>query len=114
MLSVTMKQERLFELHAEVCKTLSNPLRLRIINELQDGEKAVGSLAKKLGIRQAHLSQHLAVLRQRGVVKTRRDGPNIYYSISNPKIVKACSLIREVLLEQLQKNQIVVAEARNK
>jgi ArsR family transcriptional regulator len=105
-----MKQERLFELHAEVCKTLSNPVRLRIINELQDGEITVGSLAKKLGIRQAHVSQHLAVLRQRGVVKTRRDGPNIYYAISNPKIVKAFNLMREVLLEQLQKDQRIVTE----
>ena len=103
-----MKQERLFELHAEVCKTLSNPVRLRIINELQDGEITVGSLAKKLGVRQAHVSQHLAVLRQRGVVKTRRDGPNIYYAISNQKIVKAFSLMREVLLEQLQKDQRIV------
>jgi DNA-binding transcriptional ArsR family regulator len=108
-----MKQERLFELHAEVCKTLSNSVRLRIINELQDGEMTVGALAKKLDIRQAHVSQHLAVLRQRGVVKTRRDGPNIYYGISNPKIVKACSLIREVLLEQLQKDQSIVAESKN-
>ena len=108
-----MKQERLFELHAEVCKTLSNPVRLRIINELQDGEMTVGGLAKKLDIRQAHVSQQLAVLRQRGVVKTRRDGPNIYYDISNPKIVMACSLIREVLLEQLQKDQSIVAESRD-
>jgi DNA-binding transcriptional ArsR family regulator len=107
-----MKQERLFELHAEVCKTLSNPVRLRIINELQDGEITVGSLAKKVGIRQAHVSQHLAVLRQRGVVKTRRDGPNIYYAISNPKIVKAFNLMREVLLEQLQKDQRIVAETQ--
>lgn len=104
-----MKQERLFELHAEVCKTLSNPVRLRIINELQQGEMTVGALANKLGIRQAHLSQHLAVLRQRGVVKTRRYGPNVYYSISSPKIVKACSLIREVLLEHLQKDQSILA-----
>ncbi|HYZ60541.1 MAG TPA: metalloregulator ArsR/SmtB family transcription factor [Nitrososphaeraceae archaeon] len=108
-----MKQERLFELHAEVCKTLSNPVRLKVINELQEGEMTVGALAKKLGIRQAHVSQHLALLRQRGVVKTRRDGPNIYYGISNPKIVKACGLIREVLLEQLQKDQSIVAEIRN-
>ena len=108
-----MKQERLFELHAEVCKTLSNPVRLKIINELQEGEITVGALAKKLRIRQAHLSQHLAVLRQRGVVKARRDGPNIYYGISNPKIVKACSLIREVLLEQLQKDQQIMAEIRS-
>jgi DNA-binding transcriptional ArsR family regulator len=108
-----MKQERLFELHAEVCKTLSNPVRLRIINELQDGEMTVGALVKKLGIRQAHVSQHLAMLRQRGVVKTRRDGPNIYYGIANPKIIKAYSLIREVLLERLQKDQSIMAEIRN-
>ena len=108
-----MKQERLFELHAEVCKTLSNPVRLRLINELQAGDMTVGALAKKLGRRQAHISQHLAVLRQRGVVKARRDGPNIYYGIANPKIVKACSLIREVLLEQLQKDQHIMAEIRN-
>jgi ArsR family transcriptional regulator, virulence genes transcriptional regulator len=104
-----MKQERLFELHAEVCKTLSNAVRLKIINELQDSEMTVGALAKRLGIRQAHLSQHLSVLRQRGVVAARKDGVNVYYSISNPKIIRACNLIREVLIEHLQKDQRVLA-----
>ena len=104
-----MKQERLFELHAEVCKTLSNAVRLKIINELQDSEMTVGALAKKLGIRQAHLSQHLSILRQRGVVAARKDGVNVYYSISNPKIIMACNLIREVLMEHLQKDQRVLA-----
>jgi len=103
-----MKQERLYELHAEVCKTLSNPVRLRIINELQDGEMTVGVLAKKLGIRQAHLSQHLSILRQRGVLATRKDGVNVYYCIANPKIIKACNLIREVLMEHLQKDQSII------
>lgn len=109
-----MKQERLFELHADLCKTLSNPVRLKILSELQEDEMAVGALAKILGVRQAHLSQHLSVLRQRGVVKTRREGQNIYYSISSQKIVKACSLIREALLEQLRKNQNVIAEAKKR
>jgi ArsR family transcriptional regulator len=104
-----MKQERLFELHAEVCKTLSNPVRLRIISELQDREMTVGILAKKLGIRQAHLSQHLSILRQRGVVAARKDGLNVYYSIENPKIIKAYQLIREVLMERLQKDQTILA-----
>lgn len=103
-----MKQERLFELHAEVCKTLSNPVRLRIISELQNGEMTVGALAKKLGVRQAHLSQHLSVLRQRGVVVARKDGVSVYYSIANPKIIRACNLIREVLLEHLQKDRNVL------
>jgi len=104
-----MKQERLFELHAEVCKTLSNPVRLRIISELRDGEMTVGTLAKKLSIRQAHLSQHLSVLRQRGVVAARKDGLKVYYSIANPKIIKAYQLIREVLMERLQKDQTILA-----
>jgi ArsR family transcriptional regulator len=104
-----MKQERLFELHAEVCKTLSNPVRLRIIGELQDGEMTVGALARKLRIRQAHLSQHLSILRQRGVVVARKDGVNVYYSIANPKIIRACNLIREVLMEHLRKEQSVLA-----
>jgi ArsR family transcriptional regulator, virulence genes transcriptional regulator len=104
-----MKQERLFELHAEVCKTLSNSVRLRIISELQDGQMTVGALAKKLGIRQAHLSQHLSVLRQRGVVAARKDGLSVYYSIANPKIIKAYQLIREVLMERLQKDQNILS-----
>jgi len=104
-----MKQERLFELHAEVCKTLSNAVRLKIINELQDSEMTVGALAKKLGIRQAHLSQHLSILRQRGVVIARKDGVNVYYSISNHKIIRAYNLIREVLIEHLKRDQKILA-----
>jgi ArsR family transcriptional regulator len=48
------------------------------------------------------VSQHLAVLRQRGVVTTRKDGVNIYYGISNPKITQACELMKQVLVEQLK------------
>ena len=61
-----MKQERLFELHADVCKTLSNPVRLRIINKLQEGEITVGALAKKLGIRQAHVSAAFGCAKTKG------------------------------------------------
>ena len=93
---------------AEICKTLSNPVRLRIINELQDGEITVGTLAKRLSIRQAHLSQHLSVLRQRGVVATRKDGLNVYTICPKTKIIKACQLIRDVLMEHLQKDQSIL------
>ena len=102
-------QDNLFELHADICKTLSNPLRLKIINELQEGEKTVNVLAKALGVRQANLSQHLAVLRQRGVVITRKEGSNIFYHISNSKIIQACNLMREVLIEQIQKKSNIIS-----
>jgi len=91
----------LFQLHAEICRTLSNSKRLMILNSLRDGEKSVSQLAKLVNARQANVSQHLAILRQRGIVTARRQGANVYYSVVNPKIIQACDLIREVLLEQL-------------
>jgi len=105
---------RIFQLHAELCKTLSNPIRLEILSLLQDGEKSVGELADLTGVRQATISQHLAVLRQRAVVSTRKDGANIFYNVANPKMVKACDMIREVLFEQFAEMEKLAkkAEAR--
>ncbi|MFH0714234.1 MAG: metalloregulator ArsR/SmtB family transcription factor [Candidatus Diapherotrites archaeon] len=100
----------LFDLHAELCKTLADGKRLKILYLLGDGEKSVSALAKQAGIRQANLSQHLAILRQKGVVKSRRDGTTLYYKIAYPKMVKACNLIRNVLLSQL-KNRQKIAKA---
>src|SRR3989338_5034204 len=93
--------DQLFVLHAEVCKSMANPTRLKILNALQNGEQSVDAMARSLKLRKANLSQHLAVLRQRGIVATRRDGLNIYYRCANPKMLKACAILREVLLEQL-------------
>jgi ArsR family transcriptional regulator len=105
-----MKQ--LFNLHAEVCKTLANPKRLEIIYALKEGELSVGELVKRLGIPKANVSQHLSMLRQRKVVACRREGVNIYYRISNPKIVAACGLMRDVLMEQLKEGGRLVKEAK--
>ncbi|HAO92326.1 MAG: hypothetical protein A2X99_00185 [Deltaproteobacteria bacterium GWB2_55_19] len=99
-----MKRE-IFELQAEVCKTLANPKRLEIIAALKEGELSVGDLVDRLGITKANVSQHLAVLRQRKVVATRRDGVNIYYRINNPKITEACALMKAVLMEQLAEGE---------
>jgi len=94
--------DQLFILHAEVCKSMANPTRLKILNALQNGEQSVDAMARSLHLRKANLSQHLAVLRQRRIVATRRDGLNIYYRCANPKMLKACEILREVLLEQLR------------
>lgn len=96
--------KKIYELHAEICKTLSNPTRLEILNVLRKGEITAGKLAKKLGVRKANLSQHLAVLRQHKILASRKDGRNIYYRVSNPLIIKGCDILREVLKEQLKKN----------
>jgi ArsR family transcriptional regulator len=65
----------------------------------------VGQLVASLGLPQSNVSQHLAILRERGIVTTRRKGTTIYYSLANPKIGEACDLVREVLADQLSQNQ---------
>jgi len=104
-----MKQNRtLFELQSEVCKTLASPKRLEIINALKDGEKTVGELVDILGVPKANVSQHLAVMRHKGILNSRRDGVNIHYRIANPKVVQACGLMREVLTEQMQEKSRLI------
>jgi ArsR family transcriptional regulator len=98
-----MKQ--IYELHAEICKTLANAKRVEIINLLRSGEKSVSWLLDRTGLLKSNLSQHLSVMRQRGIVKSRKEGLNVFYRISNPKIVRACDLMREVLFEQQQERK---------
>ncbi len=97
-----MADPQLYALHAGICQTLANPKRLEVIDRLRDGEKSVTELAEAMKISQANLSQHLSVMRQKGIVATRREGLNVYYRLSNPKIIKACDLMRQVLLEHLE------------
>jgi ArsR family transcriptional regulator len=108
----TQVDKRIYELHAELCKTLANPIRLEILSLLRDGERSVSELTALTGDRQATISQHLAVLRQRRVVSTRKRGANIFYKIANPKIIKACNMIREVLFEQIAEMETLAQEAR--
>src|SRR3989344_9145314 len=97
--------KRIFELHAKVCKTLSHPKRLEIIDLLRDErEIGVSELAEKLSITKANVSQHLSLMRQQNIVKTRRDGIAILYSLANPKILVAYDALRKALKEQLEIN----------
>ncbi|PIQ89842.1 MAG: transcriptional regulator [Candidatus Omnitrophica bacterium CG11_big_fil_rev_8_21_14_0_20_42_13] len=107
-------EERMFQMHAEVCKSMASPTRLKIINLLRGGERSVEELRKMLGLPKANLSQHLSVLRQRRIVSTRRAGLNIYYKVANPKMIKACDILRQVLLEQLQEGEMLARGLTNK
>jgi DNA-binding transcriptional ArsR family regulator len=97
--------EELYRLKAELCKTFADPTRLMIISELREGEKSVGDLVASLGAPQALISRHLAILRTRGVVSARRNGVNVYYSLTNPRILEACDIVQGVLLDQVARNK---------
>ncbi|MBC8401664.1 MAG: winged helix-turn-helix transcriptional regulator [Candidatus Marinimicrobia bacterium] len=93
---------RIYEMQAGVCVALGNAKRIQIIDLLQDGEKTAGSLREAMGIPKANLSQHLNVMKSKGIVQSRRQGTSMYYRITNHKIITACQLMREVLIEQLK------------
>jgi ArsR family transcriptional regulator len=100
--------KEIFQLHAEVCKTLSNAKRLEILSILRNDELSAGEIVELMNIPKANVSQHLAVMRNAGILDARRDGLNIYYCIANPKVIKACDLMREVLVEhQAQKSKLM-------
>ena len=90
----------IFEMQAEICKTLTNPKRIEILNILKNEERTVTELVNALGASKANVSQHLAVMRHKGILTTRRDGVNIFYRVANPKVIDACALMKEVLFEQ--------------
>ena len=105
--------KKIYELHADVCKTLANAKRLEILNALRNKDMTVNELAERVGALKANISQHLAVMRQKGILATRRDGVNIYYRIANPKVIQACDIMREVLLEQLKKSEKLIKGIQN-
>jgi len=95
-----MNYYEVFNLHAKLLKALSNPKRLEIIQLIRNQELSVTQIQEMLHLPQSNLSQHLHVLREAEVVRTRREGKQIYYSISHKNFIKASDLFREVLIER--------------
>ena len=100
--SPSREDTRIFEAQAEICQTLANPKRLHIVSLLKNGELSVGDMMKAMGIAKANLSQHLSIMKQKGILVARRQGTVIYYRLATPKITTACSVMREVLLQLLE------------
>ena len=100
--------KELYEIHAEMCKVFSNSTRLEILNLLRNKELSVTELIKKTKLSQANISQHLSIMKSKGIVVSNRNGKNIYYKLTNPKIIKAFDIIREVLTERLRQNGKIV------
>lgn len=75
---------------------MANPKRLEMLNILKGGETGVDQLLKITKLSKANLSQHLALLRHNGLVKTRRDGLNVFYRIVDPRIVDPCKILHQL------------------
>ena len=94
-------EDEIFERQAQICKAFAHSGRLRILDLLGNGERGVSELQNELRISKTSLSQQIAILKSAGVISTRRNGKQIYCSLSIPEVKDACQLIRGVLRAQL-------------
>ena len=104
------KKKELYRIQAKFCKALAHPTRLEIIDHLFKGEKTVSELVRLTELPQPTASQHLAFLRQLNIVRTRRKGSNVYYSLAYPELKTACNTIREVIIKILKELPSVLEE----
>ncbi len=96
---------QLDELVSTMCKAVNDPKRLMLLYSLRDGERTVGELCRMLGAPQSNTSQHLAILRERGLVSTERRGNSILYSLRYPEVLDAVDLLRGIMSAEVGRQQ---------
>lgn len=112
----------LIDQQAALLRALGHPARLRIIQFLSQGEGCAGKdcvgercvceMIPALGMEQSSVSKHLAILRERGVVESRREGTRIFYSLVDKRVLDIMRLAEEVTLGHLARAETLLAEAR--
>jgi ArsR family transcriptional regulator len=95
---------------AQIFQALGHPTRIAVAEALRSGELPAGALQLKLGVEQANLSQHLAVLRAARVVLTRRAGNQIFYSLRDPVLTRVLDLLKEYFHAQLDETRALLVE----
>ncbi|HLK62616.1 MAG TPA: metalloregulator ArsR/SmtB family transcription factor [Bryobacteraceae bacterium] len=97
-------QNSLREFKANIFQALAHPTRIAILEVLRDGEMAAGAIQERLGVEQANVSQHLAILRSRQVVNTRKQGNQVFYSLRHKVLIKVLDLMKQYFQAQLHES----------
>jgi DNA-binding transcriptional ArsR family regulator len=98
---VIQMRQQLSDFKAEFFKALAHPLRISILDALRDSELTVNEISQRFEVEPANASQQLAVLRNRNIVVTRKDGANVYYSVSDKSIFKLLDAAKEIFNNHL-------------
>lgn len=106
--STTDLDRLIYQRQSQICKAFANPVRIQILEMLGQRNRYVAELLEELGISKPNLSQHLAILRNSGVVTTSRIGKQMSCTLAMPEVKSACELIRNVLRKQLDEGRKLV------
>jgi len=96
MVKKLIDKEEDIQLAALAMKSIAHPLRLKILCVLGDGELSVQDIVEKVGTSQSNISQHLAILRDKDVLTTRKDANRVFYRIGDLRIIKLVGMMRDV------------------
>lgn len=105
-----MKDKTIYTLHSNICKALASPIRIEIIDILNDREMSFGEIQEITGVLKSNLSQHLSMMVANGILSQRKEGLNMYFRLTTEKIAIACRMMREVLIENLKKHQELIKD----
>jgi ArsR family transcriptional regulator len=100
--------KKLYAMKAEIVQAAGHPIRLAIIDFLEDGEQCVCDIAEHVGAQRSNVSRHLSVMLKAGVVDCRKEGLKMIYSLKTPCILNFLSCVTEVLREQAKSNAAVL------
>ena len=102
--------DSLRQFKAEIFQALAHPTRIAILDLLREGELTAGTFSDRLGLEQANLSQHLAVLRARQIVVSRKARNQVFYSVRDPLIWKMLDLMRRYFQKQVGESMALLEE----
>ncbi len=100
----------IYQVKAEFFKTLAHPARIRIFEVLRDGERPVHELLPEVGIEPSHLSQQLAILRRANLVRSRKVGSEVIYSVTEPRIFDLLATAKAILTSSLTETRELLEE----
>jgi DNA-binding transcriptional ArsR family regulator len=98
-------QNKILDMQCEICKALGHPLRIAIVDTMNNEEISAAALITELGLSKANLSKHMGILVRGGIVETRREGRLIFYRLTDPDIHKACAIMRSILYRRLKEGE---------
>lgn len=105
---VHVRSDPVYVVKAQLFRVLGHPVRIRILELLSEGERTVGDLQAELQIDSSGTSQHLAALRQQGVLESRRAGASVYYRIRDPRVSHLLATARQILTSALSDSQALL------
>lgn len=104
-----VRSDPVYVVKAQLFRVLGHPVRIRILELLSDGERTVGDLQSELDLDSSGASQHLAALRQQGVLDSRRAGTSVYYRIRDPRVSQLLAVARQILTSALSESHALLS-----